>query len=386
MKILYVITGADIGGAQKHLLYLSDCFKKKGHEVHVVLGEDGPLQHELLKQNIDVTIIPIPRTIVLRQDFKALKKLFLFIKNGKYDIVHSHSSKAGIIARLAGFLNRIDKNIFTAHGFVFTDPTLSAKKRTMYLWLEKLFSYFSTDIITVSAFDYHQGKANGINGRKMSIIHNGIPEKAIISSPVLTQKQQRLRQRDKKVIGFVGRFASEKNLDMLLRVAARFTGQNVAFWLIGDGPLYGHYQNVITRRNLEEIVLLKGHQDNVLGWMDNMDAMIITSHKEGLPFVLLEACGRGLPVISTDVGGVKEVVDPDGKKEILVAINDDEAMYEKLHSLLVNDSYREELGRYFLKVVGRFTVEQMCRETNEIYLAHRKGLRHHVSTHQKQSN
>ncbi|WP_312469704.1 glycosyltransferase family 4 protein [Neobacillus sp.] len=367
MKILYCLTGADIGGAQKHLLYLADWFSKKGHDVHVVLGEDGPLINELANQNIETTVIPIPRTIKLSKDLRALWNLFLFIKKGNYDLVHSHSSKAGIIARLAGFLNRIDKNIFTAHGFVFTDPTLSMKKKSFFLLLEKVFSLVSTDIITVSSFDFQQGKSLGINERKMSVIHNGIPDNNIISSADWESKQQRLRACDTKVIGFVGRFASEKNLDMLLRVATHFIGQDVKFWLIGDGPLYGHYQNEIKKRNLESIIKLKGNQDNVLEWMDQMHAMVITSHKEGLPYVLLEACGRGLPVISTDVGGVKEVIDPMGANNFLVEINDDEAMYQLLTSLLANDLYREETGKYLIEMVGRFTVEHMCTETSKVY-------------------
>lgn len=203
----------------------------------------------------------------------------------------------------------------------------------------------------------------------MSVIHNGIPERTIISHSDWEKKQLRLRDMDKKVIGFVGRFASEKNLDMLLRLASRFKGQKVEFWLIGDGQLYDHYQTEIVKRNLQAIVQLKGYQENVLEWMDNMHAMVITSHKEGLPYVLLEACGRGLPVISTDVGGVKEVVDPNGTRDILlVDINDDEAMYRKLVSLVSDDSAREELGKVLLERAGAFTVEQMCLETNEVYL------------------
>ncbi|WP_169802748.1 glycosyltransferase family 4 protein [Neobacillus soli] len=363
-----MITGADIGGAQNHLLYLSDWFSKKGHDVHVVLGEEGPLQQALAEQNIAATVIPIPRTIKLAKDLKALWHVFLFIKKGNYDIVHSHSSKAGIIARLAGFLNHTSKNIYTAHGFVFTDPTLSSKKKNLYLSLEKLFSSISTNIITVSNYDYQQGKTYGIKEQKMSVIHNGIPEQAITSHSDWQKKQLRLRDTDKKVIGFVGRFVSEKNLDMLLRLASRFNGQKVEFWLIGNGPLYDHYQTEIVKRNLQAIVQLKGHQDNVLEWMDNMHAMVITSHKEGLPYVLLEACGRGLPVISTDVGGVKEVVDPYGTRDILVDINDDEAMYRKLVSLVSDDSAREEMGKVLLERAGAFTVEQMCLETNEVYL------------------
>jgi glycosyltransferase involved in cell wall biosynthesis len=370
MKILYVITGADIGGAQNHLLYLSEWFSKRGHDVQVVLGEDGPLNEELALRNIKATVIPIPRTIKLAKDVQSLWKVFLFIKKGNYDIVHSHSSKAGIIARLAGFLKRIDKNIYTAHGFVFTDPTLSTKKKAFYLFLEKAFSLLSTNIITVSHFDYEQGKAHGINEKKMSVIHNGIPKSIILSSAEWEKKEQKLHEMDKKVIGYVGRFSSEKNIDMLLRVAAIFKeekNKQVKFLVIGDGPLFDHYQAEIKERGLESLIQLAGLQTNVYDWMDNMHAMVITSHKEGLPYVLLEACGRGLPVISTDVGGVKEVVDPQGDKNILVPINDDQAMYYQLVSLLSNDRLRAEQGRYFLALAGALTVEEMCLQTNKIY-------------------
>jgi glycosyltransferase involved in cell wall biosynthesis len=368
MKILYVITGADIGGAQNHLLYLSDWFASQGHNVEVVLGEEGPFQTALANQNIKTTVIPIPRTIKLAKDLKAVHKLFLFIKKGNYDIVHSHSSKAGIIARLAGFLNRTKKNIYTAHGFVFTDPTLSKKKKTFYLLLEKVFSWLSTDIITVSDFDYQQGKEHGINARKMSVIHNGIPEDTILSKIDWDTKQQKLRKTEKRVIGYVGRCSSEKNIDMLLRVAELFRNQeNLEFWMLGEGPMFGHYQKEIKRRNLDSLIHLKGNQNNVLEWMDKMHGMVITSHKEGLPYVLLEACGRGLPVISTDVGGVREVVDPQGTENLLVQINDDEVMYQRLLSLIKNNDIREQLGKYFLTRADCFTVEQMCLQTNLIY-------------------
>jgi glycosyltransferase involved in cell wall biosynthesis len=377
MKILYVITGADIGGAQRHVFYLSEWFSRIGWEVHVVLGEDGPLKKELTDRNIGVTIIPIARNIVIKKDFKALRTLYLFIKKEKFDIVHSHSSKAGILARLAGFFNRVEKNIFTAHGFVFTDPTLTKKKTHFYVLLEKMCSWISTDIITVSRFDYQQGKTNGINERKMSQIHNGIPETSIISPSQWKKKQHTLRERDKRIVGFVGRFASEKNITMLLRVAALFKNHNVEFWIIGDGPLYNHYQAVIKKRHLP--IQLKGSQDNVLEWMDQMHLMVITSHKEGLPFVLLEACGRGLPVISTDVGGVKEVI---GNEKLVVAINDDESMYQRLSALLSDDDARETLGRYFLERSNSFTVEQMCQETKKVYS---RGKNKHVNYQHYQS-
>ncbi|MDQ1144163.1 glycosyltransferase involved in cell wall biosynthesis [Bacillus sp. SORGH_AS 510] len=367
MKILYVITGADIGGAQRHLLYLSNWFSKQGHEVHVVLGEDGPFKDELEKQNIKAIVIPIPRTIKWKEDLYALWNLSRFIQKGGYDVVHSHSSKAGIIARLASFMNRVRKNIYTAHGFVFNDPTLTKKKKYFYLWLEKSFSWISSHIITVSAYDYHQGATYGMKEQKLSVIYNGIPENQILSQSEWAVKQKRLRHTKRKIIGFVGRFASEKNLDMLLRVASHFTDENVEFWLIGDGPLFNHYQREVMKQNLQSTILLKGSQDNVYEWMDQMHVMIITSHKEGFPYVFVEACGRGLPVISTNVGGIKEVLDSHGKENLLVPINGDDEMVQRLHSILSDDTIRLDLGMYCLEIAQQLTVEQMCVKTNNVY-------------------
>nr|WP_263324733.1 glycosyltransferase family 4 protein [Neobacillus sp. Marseille-Q6967] len=378
MKILYVITGADIGGAQRHLLYLAEWFSQHSNEVQVVAGEHGPLVKELQDKGISVTVIPIPRTIKFKEDLIALWKLSRFIKRGKFDVVHSHSSKAGILARLAGFMNRTRKNIFTSHGFVFTDPTLSRKKKLFYIFLEMLCSWLSTDIITVSRYDYQYGSKQGISTKKLTTVHNGIPGNSILTETEWQEKQARLKEADKNIIGFVGRFASEKNLDMLLRVAELFKKKkDVEFWLIGDGPLFNHYQRLASTQHLP--IQFKGNQENVLEWMDQMHVMVITSHKEGLPYVLLEACSRGLPVISTDVGGIREVI---SERNVLVSINDDKSMFEKVRTLLSNDTVREELGKYLLGQANLFTVERMCRETNNVYF---KGRSENAIYHHNQS-
>ncbi len=370
MKILYVITGADIGGAQRHLLYLSEWFKNLGHDVHVVVGENGPLIKELIDRNIGVTVIEISRRVELRKDLKAFFNLFVFIKKGKYDLVHSHSSKAGILTRFAGFFNGVSRNIFTAHGFVFTDPTLSKKMKAIYIFLERVCSWVSTKIITVSAFDYEKGKAMGINKNKMHVIQNGIPSGTICSPLELEVRQEALRKCAKRIVGLVGRIVSEKNIDMLIRVAKLFKErglENPEFWIVGEGPLIEHYKQEVVKEDLQSIVLFKGNQDNVYEWIDRMHVMIITSHKEGLPYVLLEACSRGLPVVSTDVGGVKQLLDPNNEKKLIVPINDDESMYLRLKTLLSDDLLREYIGTESIKLARNVTVERMCSETNKVY-------------------
>lgn len=366
MNILYVITGADFGGAQRHLYYISKWFKEAGHHIHVVTGEEGPLNEELAGMGIAVTVIPIPRKIELANDIKALFRLCHFAKKGRFDVIHSHSSKAGILARAAGFLLRLPKNIFTAHGFVFTDPTLSRKKRSFYVWLEKICSWLATDIIAVSRFDFGMGAANGINAKKMHMIHNGIPKEQMITCSEWRAKQVRLNQSSKRVIGFVGRFAAEKNIDMLIRVAALLNQSNipnVEIWLIGDGPLYSHYKKRIAEEGLEHMMHLKGNQDNVLDWMDQMHVLAITSHKEGLPYVLLEAISCGLPVISTDVGGIKEII----PENLIVPVNGENEMFYKLKEILLNDVQRESIGKELLELAEQLTDNKMCTNLEKVY-------------------
>jgi glycosyltransferase involved in cell wall biosynthesis len=370
MNILYIITGADIGGAQKHLLYISKWFKDKRHHIHVVTGEEGPLNQELEKLGIAASVIPIPRKIEMSKDLKALFRLCFFIKSGGFDVIHSHSSKAGILARVSGYFLGIRKNIFTAHGFVFTDPTLSRKKKLFYAWLEKSCSWLATDIITVSHFDYRKGNEEGINPRKMHIIHNGIPNGHILSLSDWEKKQRVLNQTQKRVIGFVGRFVSEKNIDMLIRVAALFklSGMaNVEIWLLGDGPLFPYYKEKVMAEGLDYIIQFKGNQDNVLGWMDQMHVLAITSHKEGLPYVLLEAISRGLPVVSTDVGGIKEILGEVKAENLIVPINHDEQMFKRLAELLTNDELREAVGKELVDLSKDLSNDNMCKELEKVY-------------------
>jgi glycosyltransferase involved in cell wall biosynthesis len=372
MKLLYIITGADIGGAQKHLMDLVQWFDKSGDEVEVITGEEGPLVDWLRSKSIPVTIIPIPRKIEVLNDWKAFIKLRKHISTNHYNVVHCHSSKAGIIGRLAAYLCRIPKIVFTAHGFVFTDLTLSKKKRSFYIYLEKLFGILSSDIITVSQFDYQAGIEIGLKPRKLHVIHNALPKQDIIALSEWEEKQEVLRKAERKIIGFVGRLVSEKNIDMIIRVASLFkerSYEHVLFWLVGDGKMEDYYRQKVLEQGLEDNVLFLGNQSHVLQLMDQMHLQIITSHKEGLPYVMLEAMGRGLPVVSTDVGGVKEVLDPDQRLGLIVPINDDQLMFEKLLDLLSNDRKRESLGKQLLEQTNLYTAEQMCEKTKKIYLS-----------------
>ncbi|MBB6176072.1 glycosyltransferase involved in cell wall biosynthesis [Anoxybacillus tengchongensis] len=366
MRILYIITGGDIGGAQKHVLYLAEWFQQRGHEVHVIVGEEGPFLKALQAKNISCHVISIPRTIQPFRDVKALWDLYWWIRNRSFDVVHCHSSKAGIVGRIAAYLNKVPKVIFTAHGFVFTDPTLTPWKRWFYLLLERLGERVSTDIITVSLFDYMKAKSYGLNEKKMHIIHNGVPNQYIVSQEEWMNRQEQLQRCEKKIIGFVGRFVSEKNIDMLIRIAEYCREQqltHIEFWLIGDGELLPKYVELVHQKGLHHFVYFKGSQNNVLGWIDRMHILLITSYKEGLPYVLLEALGRGVPVVSTNVGGIKEVIGEDW----VVPVDDDLSMLNKMIHLLMNEDERQRQGLRALQIVQGFSVHTMGEKTEKIY-------------------
>ena len=170
---------------------------------------------------------------------------------------------------------------------------------------------------------------------------------------------------------------------MILRVAALFNKHDhIEFWLIGDGPLFDYYKEEIEKQGLSTMIHLKGNQEQILSWMDKMDLLMITSHKEGLPYVLLEAISRGLPVVSTNVGGVKEVLHSNIIKDMIVPINDDLQMYNKIKRILEDPTLYDVLAKESLQLSSNHTVENMCVQTDKIYREtkwRRNGIRGDVS-------
>ena len=176
MKILFLITRADtIGGAQVHVRDMSCELVKHGHEVLVLTGPEGPFTHSLQKLGIPVyTCLTLQRSIHPLRDWHTFKAICMAISRFQPDIVSTHSSKGGILGRLANRFQGVPC-IFTAHGWAFTEG-VPKKQRMLYGWLERLFAPLAKRIICVSEHDRSIAIANKISVHRLCCIHNGMPD------------------------------------------------------------------------------------------------------------------------------------------------------------------------------------------------------------------
>ena len=227
MKIAYLITRMDeLGGAQIHVRDMSLWMKGQGHEVSVLTGSFGKVTDFLEEQGVKVYEIPdLERAIHPAKDWKAFSQIRDVLKKAKPDLLSCHSSKAGMLGRLAARAEKV-KVIFTAHGWAFTDgvPTV---QRNIYKVLEKVTGYFSDHIITVSEYDRDLALKNHIvNADKITAIHNGMPERPAVFHAIKDGPTRLM---------MVARIGPQKDHETLLRALATLKDLSWTLDLVGGG-------------------------------------------------------------------------------------------------------------------------------------------------------
>lgn len=375
-KILHIITLSELGGAQKVLYHLVAGLDPGEFEIEVACAPGGEMVRWLRQLPHVVPALEIPelkRNISPINDFKALYKLYKYIKQGHFDIVHCHSSKAGILGRLAAWLAGVGRIIFTVHGWGLNDYQ-SQPVQFIYTFLERLGSAVSTKVVCVSESDL----AKGINLRiaspdKLTVIYNGLPDPA--KQRGLLRRELNIRNED-LVIGTVARLAPQKNPLFLLQVAERIVTRQsgdssqsrVFFVLIGDGPLKLSCVQYIKEKGLEKHVFLMGSREDAGKLIQDLDIFVLFSRWEGLPLTIIEAMQAELPVVASDVGGVGEMV-VDGKTGLLVRGQVLDEAEKALLTIIDNRSQGRIMGQAGReRAMSLFSLDQMIRKYRELYL------------------
>lgn len=325
IRILHIITKIAVGGAQMNTLISTRDISMKGFPSDILTGPERPSEGDLYdlvrKWDLNVLLAPhLKREISPFNDLLALIEIRKIIKNGNYDIIHTHGSKARFLGRLAAASFPQVKIVQTAHGWPFYDSMHSLKK-WFYISLEKIGFRLAHANIAVSPRDRDKAVRCGIGYRDSYII---------IRSGVDFEEFRKARGRkaearenldlplDIPVVGSVMRFCQEKAPDIYVEVAASVIKHKpeVLFVLVGDGPLMKHTEKWIESHNLRDNFLLVGSRKDIAEILPAFDLFLITSRTEGLPRALLECLAAGIPVVSTDVGGIHELVD--GKRNGLL--------------------------------------------------------------------
>lgn len=360
MKILYIITRAnEIGGAQTHLRDMTSALVNDNHHVELIVGEQGALVDELRAMNVKVHIIPdLVREISPYKDIKSALITRKIIKEFSPDVIALHSSKAGIVGRLAALFLNVPV-VFTVHGWSFANG-VNDNKRRLYIVIERLFSKITDEIITVSAQDKQLAiEHNVASASQQTVIHNGVPLKK--SAPHVYYKNEVV-----KLIS-VARFSEQKDHKSLLRALSLLEAKNWELTLVGKGPKLDEMKDLTRQLGINENVIFTGERLDVDSLLADSDIFLLISNWEGFPISILEAMREGLPVLASDVGGVSESV-IDGKTGYLVPRADIDAIKDRLANLINDFSLRAELGKagneFFQE---KFSFNAMYNQTVELY-------------------
>ncbi len=341
IKILYVITQSEWGGAQRYVFDLATNLGPE-FEVTVAVGEPSggrDLQHKLTINNEQLTkkikIVQLKylvRNISLWDDIRAVWELRKLYKNFGPGIVHLNSSKAGVIGSYAA--RRLPKAlrphiVYTVHGWVFDEP-LASWRQALYRYLEKSTALDKSAIITLSKHDAERGTTIGIPKEKIHLVQNGINPLADGKANLLPNADP-LNQLPKIYFGTIANLYKTKGIDVLIKAVAKakIKLHNSLFLIYGDGPEKKYIQKLIAEYNLGANIFLKGQTENAAQFLTKFSTFVLPSRKEGLPYVLLEALRAHVPIIATRVGGIPELIE-NKKSGLLVQPDSIEELSEAL--------------------------------------------------------
>lgn len=320
LKILYVITKSNWGGAQRYVYDLASAFAEQGHEVVVACGGNGLLVDKLKGKKIRaVPVQAFQRDINLIKEICAFFELLSLFRREQPNVVHLNSSKAGGIGALAGRLSGVPHIIFTAHGWYFHENK-NALVRGITWFLSFITQILAHHTITVSEFD----RTTSPLPSKSVLIHNGIALLHLESG----EKIRTAFPPGVPITGTIGELTHNKNQVALIEEAKNDPAMHVA--IVGEGELRRELETKIRAYGLEDRVKLFGFlpaREALRGF----DTFALPSRKEGLPYVLLEARMAGLPIKANRVGGVGEILDAEDMGEFTL-----ERMVQKTEALYLS--------------------------------------------------
>lgn len=358
MKILFVITRADtIAGAQVHVKDFAIALQQERHQVLVFTGKKGIYNSVLEQAQIkSIACETLEQKISPIQDVASLKFLIKTIRQFQPDLISAHSSKTGILGRLAAKITKTPC-VFTAHGWSFT-AGVPEPSRTIYQTIEKLTEPLANKIICVSECDRNIGIQSGMKPEKIITIHNGMKD-------ISEDLKANLSQTNLIKIVMVARFSKQK--DHLSLIEAFKNIPDAELILIGDGEKLAEVQAYVEQIGIVKKVKFLGFRENVGGILAQAHIFALISNWEGLPYTIIEAMRAGLPVIASDVGGISEIV-IDGVTGHLISRKDVATLSQRLSSLVSDRALRQAMGQQGRqRYESNFTFKQMYQKTLQIY-------------------
>ncbi len=374
LKVLIVVTLAEVGGAQMSVLNLARELKRRGLDVTLGFGRGDFLHKECLKFKIPTKRFEhLSRSWSVRDNIRFVIELRKYLKENKFDVLHMNSSNTLFGAISAYLLRRRPATFFTYRGMSFLDDRheTSRSKRLFYRTVFRFLTFFVDKEIFVSKENLKSAKKMGL-GRKGVVIYNGL---SMMELSFMERGNARdelelacgTLLKDKIVVGSIGRLAYQKNYEFLIKNWRTIKEEvpEAICAVLGEGPDRRKLEKMIQKEGISESFFLAGEYPNAVKLLKGFDVFVLPSRYEGLSITTLEALFAGVPMLISKTGGNSEVVG--GFGPFLFNVNDGEEFNKKMIKLLTGKRWNDKAEAVSRKESYRFSIASTANGYEAIY-------------------
>lgn len=383
IKLCYIITRMIAGGAQRIVLDLIRHVDPKVFDIYLIAGtetgKEGSLWRELDILLPEDHIFPCPslvRNVSIIRDVVAYFHIKKILKKIQPDIVHTHTSKAGIQGRLAAHHLNVPRIIHSTHGLIYSTeaniPNVSGRKLLVgtFKKVERFVGYKSHQLITLSEKETGDAMALNLAPREsIKNIANGVDLSPYTAIPHEDGQWGKKNIR----LGIAGRLNKEKGHEVLLLCMKTLLQKypDIHLYIAGEGPLLNKLKKATQKLGIADHVTFSGYQSNMAYFLSKIDIFVLSSFYEGFGLVLVEAMAAGLPVVATDVGGVREVVE-DGSTGLIVPAGSQSDLVMGIEYLLQNPELARDFGKKGRnRALAEFSISTMVKAHEQLYTANK---------------
>jgi len=375
IKILHLITRFIKGGADENTL-LSILGLKDKYDITLGFGceYDINMINKLENKGIKIKVFSLKHNSVI-SSLRSIFEISFYLKKEKFDIIHTHSTEAGIIGRIAAKLAGISIIIHTIHGIAFSEYR-SILLNSFIIHLEQICARFSNRLISNSDniqtiyLNKHIGKRN-----QFITIYSGIDFNKF--------KTKKKSKNNIPIISMISRLAEGKGHKYLLLAAKEVLKQRRAeFWIVGDGEYEEQIIRMIADMDLQNAVKLLGHRDDIPEIISESDISVLPSLFEGTPRCIIESLRLKTPVIATNVGGIPELIE-DTKTGFLISPKNHILLADRINYLLNHPKIASAIAEAGFKESHKFSSEDMVQKIDKVYLEEIENLKNKTCAHLK---
>ncbi len=383
-----------MGGSAQNT-YLSILGLKRNH-FHTVLVSGRTLESEMKSEEIgalieniqilqseNIEFIQCPslvRKVSIIKDVKALLHIVRIIRKHKPQIVHTHTSKAGLLGRLAAKLCRVPIILHTPHGHVFFGYFGPIQSK-LFILLEKLVSLITDRIVTLTDREKRDHLVAKIAKKdKFAVIFSGVDLRKFKEISLLMKleiKQKMGIPERSQIVGTIGRLVPVKGHEYFIEAAQYILLKHpdTYFIIVGDGPLKEDLEKKAQNFGIGNNILFLGWREDIDVILSLFDIFVLSSLNEGMGRVLVEAMALGKPIVASDVGGIPDLV-IHNKNGLLVRPKKSNELADNIQILMENEKKREELGNEGNGIVFKYSADKMVTQIICLYtdLLRTKGL------------